>query len=75
MAQPRDGDLKRLASRCRRGLAPKRVNDLFGGYDLIGVKEKEADKHSLAVPANVERTALAAHLEGTENPKVHGVPL
>ena len=41
----------------------------------LALKEEQADKHSLAVPANVERTALAAHLEGTENPKVHGSPL
>jgi hypothetical protein len=40
LAQPRDGDLKRLASSCRSGLAPEHVNDLLGGSDLIGVKEE-----------------------------------
>ena len=74
-AQPGDVDLKRLASRCRRGLAPKHVNDLLGGHDLIGVKEKHANEHFLAVPAQAQLMAVSADVERTENPKVHGTPL
>jgi hypothetical protein len=72
LAQPRDGDLKRLTSRWRRGLTPQHVNDLLGRHDLIGVNEKQAHKHFLSVPAEIQQTTLATDVERTENPKVHG---
>jgi hypothetical protein len=71
-AQPGDVDLKGLASRCRRGFTPERIDDALGGHDLIGMQEKQADKHFQAVPAEVQRSAVAADAERTENPKVHG---
>jgi hypothetical protein len=74
-AEPGDIDLKRLASRFRRGLAPQHVDDLLGGDDLIRVQEKQADNHFLAVPAQAQLTAVSADVERTENPKVHGTPL
>jgi hypothetical protein len=36
------------------------------------VNEKQAHKHFLSVPAEIQQTTLATDVEGTENPKVHG---
>jgi hypothetical protein len=74
LTQPRDRDLKCLASCCRRGLALERVDNPLGGDDLISVQEKQANQHFLLVPAQPQRSTLAADIERTENPKIHGVP-
>jgi hypothetical protein len=74
LTQPRDRDLKCLASCCRRGLTPERVDNPLGGDDLIGVQEKQPNQHFLLVPAQPQWSTLAADIERTENPKIHGVP-
>jgi hypothetical protein len=56
------------------GLRPEHINDPLSGQDLIGMKQKQADKHFLAVPAELEPAVLAADANGTENPEVHGAP-
>jgi hypothetical protein len=73
--QPRDVDLKRLASRCRSGLAPEHVDDPLRGDHLIGMQQEQAHEYRLAVPAELKRTTVAADMERSQNPKVHGAPL
>ena len=58
----------RLAS-CRRwGLAPEHVDDPLRRDHL---SSRSRQKARPAMPAEAERTAVAADVERTQNPKVH----
>jgi hypothetical protein len=68
-------DRPRLAS-CRRWVSPQSTSMIRSAERSPHcMQHKQADKHRRAVPAEAERTDVAADVERTQNPKVRGAPL
>jgi hypothetical protein len=67
--------LQRLRGGRRRRSAPHRIDQAIGWDRSVRLEEERHEKDALLLAAEIERRAFVEHLEGTEDPEVHGSTL
>ena len=72
LAQVRDVDLQCLPGGRRGSLAPQLVDHAVSGERLVGVQQQQGEQCALLAPAQRDRVAPVAGLEGAEDAEVHG---
>lgn len=71
-AQLRHVHVQGMRCRLGRSIGPERVDERFGGDDLVRVQEEEREQSPLFGAPQGDRTIGALYLEGPEHAELHG---